>query len=107
MEEFLKQLQGHAGAVEEIGNRIECGEHYMEEVRNYLPSLNQMVTEIFQMKQEPGVLPELNSEFVIQVLNDILYGMEHEDAVFLLDVLRYGLMEIYHYIETELQSEEA
>lgn len=106
MVEFLEQLQEHTRAVEEIGNRIECGENYMEEVRSYLPSLNQIVTEIFQMKQEPGIFPDLNPEFVIQVLNDILYGMEHEDAVFLLDVLRYGLMEIYNYIETELKSEE-
>lgn len=107
MEGFLKQLQEHTGVVEEIGNRIECGEKYMEEVKNYLPLLNQIVMEIFQMKQGSGILTELNMEFVVQVLNDILYGMEHEDAVFLLDVLRYGLMEIYHYIETELQSEEA
>lgn len=104
MEEFMEQLQQHIDAVEKIGDKIETGENYIEEIKCYLPSLNQIITEIFQMT---GVLPELNQEFVVQVLNDILYGIEYRDSVYLLDVLRYGLLEIYNYIKTELQSEGA
>ena len=104
MEKFLEQLQEHIGVVEKIGDQIERGENYIEEIQGYLPSLNQIITEIFQMTE---ALPELNQEFVVQVLNDILYGIEHGDSVYLLDVLRYGLLEIYNYIKTELQSEGA
>lgn len=103
MNEFLNLLQSQIETAEEIGNKIENGEEYMEDIRDYLPSLNQMVTSIFQIAQEPDSVLEINAEFVLQVLNDILYGMEHRDSVFLLDVLRYGLLEIYYYIESEIK----
>lgn len=104
MNEFLSLLQSHIDTAEQIGNKIENGEDYMEDVRQYLPSLNRMVTDIFQMAQEPDSVLEINAQFIMQVLNDILYGIEHRDSVFLLDVLRYGLLEIYAYIGTELQN---
>ncbi len=104
MNEFLKLLQSQIETAEQIGNKIENGEEYMEDIRAYLPSLNQTVTSIFQIAQEPGSGLEINAEFVLQVLNDILYGIEHRDSVFLLDVLRYGLLEIYYYLAEELQS---
>ncbi len=104
MNEFLNLLQSQIETAEQIGNKIENGEEYMEDIRAYLPSLNQTVTSIFQIAQEPGSGLEINAEFVLQVLNDILYGIEHRDSVFLLDVLRYGLLEIYYYLAEELQS---
>lgn len=106
MNEFLDGLRQHIEVVEELGDKIEHGEAYMEDMRNYLPSLNQMITTIFDLQQAPEISVEINQEFVFQVLNDIIYGIENEDSVFLLDVLRYGLLEIYYYIGTELQSEE-
>lgn len=107
MLEFLEKLQQHIGIVEKIGDNIENRGNYMEDIRQYLPYLNQIITEILQMRQNPEILLEIDQVFVIQVLNDILYGIENRDAVFLLDVLRYGLLEIYYYIEKELQSEGA
>lgn len=107
MNEFLNLLQSQIETAEQIGNKIENGEEYMEDVREYLPSLNQMLTSIFQIAQEPETAFDINTEFVLQVLNDILYGIEHRDSVFLLDVLRYGLLEIYYYIGTELQGGQA
>ncbi|EOT23610.1 hypothetical protein VSQ32_15365 [Lachnospiraceae bacterium KK002] len=105
MEEFNVLLGKNIELVEKISCKIESGEPYMESLRIYLPSLNQMVTTIINMVQVPEISLELNQAFVLQVLQDILYGIENEDSVFLLDVLRYGLLEIYHYVETELQSE--
>lgn len=105
MNEFLNLLQLQIETAEQIGNKIENSEEYMEDIRAYLPSLNQTVTSIFQIAQEPESGLEINVEFVLQVLNDILYGIEHRDSVFLLDVLRYGLLEIYYYMAEELQSE--
>lgn len=107
MNEFLNLLQSQIETAEQIGNKIENGEEYMEDVRVYLPSLNQMVASIFQMAQGPEPVLEISPEFVLQVLNDVLYGIEHQDSVFLLDVLRYGLLEIYYYIGTELQGGQA
>lgn len=104
MNELLSLLQPHMETVEEIGNKIENGEEYMEDIKVYLPSLNQLMTDIFQMAQNPETGLEIDAGFVLQVLNDVLYGIEHGDSVFLLDVLRYGLLEIYGYIEEELQN---
>lgn len=106
MKEFLEALQQHIGLVEKIGDKIEQKEAYMEDIREYLPYLNQMITAIFDLMQNPQNPLEIDRGFVLQVLNDVVYGIENEDSVFLLDVLRYGLLEIYYYIGTELQSEE-
>ena len=103
MDEFVTALQQNIDIVNGIGQKIERGETYIDEIKAYLPSLGQMVTEIFGMLQRPEMALELNPEFINQVLNDIIYGIENEDSVFLLDVLRYGLMEIYHYMAAELQ----
>lgn len=106
MDELLNCLGQQIEMVEELGDRIEQGEACMDQVRNYLPSLNQMITMIFDLQKTPGCTLEMSREFVFQVLNDIIYGIENEDYVFLLDVLRYGLLEIFDYIAMELQSEE-
>lgn len=103
MNEFLNLLQSQIETAEEIGNKIENGENYMEEIRGFLPQLKQLITELFQVIQIPDSTLEIDSGFVTQVLNDILYGVENQDSVFLLDVLRYGLLELYYYIGTELQ----
>lgn len=103
MDNFFELLNQHIEAVEAIGNKIEADEPYMDAMRAYVPSLSQMITTVYQLAEE-GAL-QLSQEFVTQVLNDILYGMEQEDAVFLLDVLRYGLLEIYDYLLAELQKE--
>ena len=105
MNEFLNELQQNIEAVENIELKIEQGKTYMDELKEYLPSLNKMMTEILGFVQNSEINIELNPEFVLQVLNDIIYGIENEDSVFLLDVLRYGLLEIYDYIAAELQSE--
>lgn len=103
MNEFLNLLHSHIDTAEQIENKIENGEEYMGDIRAYLPFLNQLVTELFQMVQNSQSGLELNPEFVLQVLNDILYGIEHEDSVYLLDTMRYGLSEIYGYLAEELQ----
>lgn len=107
MLEFIELLHQHIEIVEKIGDKIENRGNYMEDIREYLPYLNQIITQILQMTQKEEILLKIDPSFVIQVLNDILYGIENRDAVFLLDVLRYGLLEIYYYIEKELQSEGA
>lgn len=106
MDEFLQVLQQQIEKVEEIANKIENGEQYQNDLQGYLPSLNQLITIIFEMIADPQIQLDVNQEFIVQVLNDIMYGMEHEDNVFLLDVLRYGLLEIYYYIGMEVQGEE-
>lgn len=107
MNEFLNLLQSQIETAEQIGNKIENGEEYMEDIRAFLPQLNQMVIAIFEMIQSQEAALEIAPGFVTQVMNDILYGIEHQDSVFLLDVIRYGLLEIYYYIGTELQGGQA
>jgi len=106
MNEFISVLQQHIDTVELIGNKIENGEAYMADMKAYLPDLNQMITTIFELVQNPQIQLSINPQFVLQVLNDIIYGIETEDSVFLLDVLRYGLLEVYYYTGTELQGGE-
>ena len=106
MDELGGMLRGHIETVRQICARIEKGENYLDELKEYLPALNQMVLKIFEWIEEPEIQLDVNQNFILQLLNDIVYGIEQEDSVFLLDVLRYGLLELYDYIGAELQGEE-
>lgn len=105
MDAFLSELQQNIETVDKLGNLIENGECYMDELKADLPIINQMVQKIFGLMTDPQIQLEISREFVLQVLNDIIYGVEQDDPVFLLDVLRYGLLEIYYFVGAELQGE--
>lgn len=106
MNNFWEILQEHIGALENILNKAENGAGIVSEIRSYLPSMNHVVTAMIELSTEPNKSIELNHEFVIQVLNDIVYGIQNEDEVYLQDVLQYGLLEIYNYVSDELRNEE-
>lgn len=105
MDEFFKMLQQEIDDLALIGDKIEKEENYMGELKACLPTINKRVQEIFSLAENPQTTLEINRDFVLQVLNDLIYGIEQEDAVFLLDVLRYGLLEIYYFVGSELQGE--
>jgi hypothetical protein len=105
MDEFLSTLQQEINHLDQIGNKIEKEENYMGELKACLPTINQRIQAIFALAADPQTELDISQEFVLQVLNDFLYGIEQEDMVFLLDVLRYGLLEIYYFVGTELQGE--
>lgn len=104
MDEFWNDLLQQIGAVEAVGAKIENGESYLDDLKGSIPALNKIISQIFELSQTPELGLEISTEFILQVLNDILYGIENEDAVFLLDVLRYGLLSVFYYIITELQN---
>ncbi len=92
--------------VENICSMIENEEEYLGKLTGYLSQLNETVSYILACAEDPANPFQINVEFVLQNLKDILYGIEQQDSVFLLDALRYGLMEIYKYGVDGLQSEE-
>ena len=106
MDELGRMIEEQIEIVTRISEKIENGEKYLEELKGYLPALNQVILKIFEGIADPQLALDVNQEFILQVLNDIIYGIEQEDTVFLLDVLRYGLLELFDYIVAELQGEE-
>ena len=105
MDNFLDELHVQCKTAEDLADKIEREEVYMDGLKAYLPSLTQTVSKLFAMMQN-GAAIDLSQDFVLQVLNDIVYGIEHEDAVCRADVLRYGLVELFDYVTSELQREE-
>lgn len=103
MDNFMKKLQEHIDKLKKLVDEMENGKNVMNAIKAYLPSMNEVIEEIMELSTVSGLKLELNHVFVIQVLNDIVYGIENEDVVFLQDVLRYGLLEIYSYVNEELQ----
>ncbi len=103
MEKFLEGLQQQRDYVESIAANVERGSAYLGELKQYLPTLNQVITDLLAMAQSDTALIEISSDYILQVLNDILYGIEKEDPVYLEDVLRYGLIEIFDYVAMEVQ----
>lgn len=103
MKNFLDELQNQREMAEELATKVECGEAYMEEMNVFLSTLNEMIAELFELMQDPVNPIELSRDFVLQVLNDIIYGVEKKDSVCLADVLRYGLIEIFDYVAAEMQ----
>lgn len=102
----MEDLRIHIGKVNEICRLIENEEEYNGALNEYLPKLNLIINDLLLYAQDEESSFTINEQFVIQVLQDVLYGMEYQDSVILLDALRYGLLEIYSYGIDELQSEE-
>lgn len=100
------ELQDHIEQVEHICQWIENEEEYLGKLKEYLPAMNQSINDILSWAQNPEIPFDINIQFVLQVLRDIVYGVEHGDSVFLLDTLRYGLLVIYEYTAQELKGEE-
>lgn len=101
-----ENLQVQMDKLDRICSLIENEEEYASILNGYLTELNQTVNYLLLCSQDETNPFTINEQFVVQVLEDILYGMEYQDSVMLLDVIRYGLMEIYRYGKDELQSEE-
>lgn len=104
MNDFLAELKCQRETAVDLANKIENEEAYMNELKAYLPTLTQTISKLFEIMQNEAAI-DINPDFVLQVLNDIVYGIENEDAVCLADVLRYGLAELFDYVTSELQSE--
>ncbi len=104
MNDFLVELKYQRETAVDLANKIEDEEAYMDELKAYLPTLTQTISTLFELMQNEAAI-EVNPDFVLQVLNDIIYGIENEDSVCLADVLRYGLAELFDYVTSELQSE--
>lgn len=94
------ELQSHIEKVNDICTLIDCGGEYLPKVLSYLPEINKTIGIILNCF-------EVNEQFVAQVLRDIVYGVEHSDAVILKDTLQYGLLEIYYYVSEECMNEES
>lgn len=91
------KLREHIDKVESICEMIERGDTYTEELVRYFGEINNILSAILTCAQDENNDFVINDQFILQVLKDILYGEEHKDSVFLLDTLRYGLLEIYKY----------
>lgn len=107
MNEFLAYLMEHMNHIEALCDRIETRVEYLAELRMLLPQVNQSISVILSLQEENPEIVELNQAFVSQVLKDLVYGIEKEDGVYLLDVLRYGLLPIYGYVLDIIQRGEA
>lgn len=98
MQEFIERLQWHKTCVKSIIEKIEHEKEFEYELNRYLPDLSHMVKEIFSYIENGRLNIEIDMNFLLNVLQDVVYGVEQKDTVFLLDVLKYGLLEIFDYI---------
>lgn len=98
-------LQLQIERAERICRLVENEEEYMGELTGWLPALNDTLKFILEGAGNSESSFAIDGEYVIQVLKDILYGMENQDSFFLLDVLRYGLLEIFSYARENAQKE--
>ena len=92
MHELLEKLCCNKEKVETIIQKIESREIYIDELKQYLPMMNEIVTCILY---EAKI--SINEEFLVQVLR--------QDDVILLDTLQYGWLEILNYVNDKLQGE--
>ena len=99
------QLKESIRKIKNICTLIEDEKEYIYELKANISKIQENICLILSYAQEGQHAFEINEEFVLQVLKDIVYGIEHQDAVFLLDALRYGLLQIYYYAAGELKSE--
>ncbi len=96
------ELQRHVKQIADICKLIENDKECMDVLIRYLPDLNTTINNILKYAQDQQNNFAINEMFVLHVLEDIVYGIEHRDLVILLDVLKHGLLEIYQYTLYEL-----
>lgn len=71
--------------IEDVCNAIINKENYLEKMPKCINSINNAVLPIIESSED--MAPK-----VLQVLEDMMYGMTQNDEVFLLDVLRFGVL---------------
>ena len=98
MQKLTETLDYNKDKTKEITEKIEEGAVYIDELKQYLPMMNETITCILKEKKL-----SLSQDFLVRVLHDLIDGIEREDDVILLDTLRYGWMEILDYVGEELQ----
>ena len=69
MNDFEKKLKFHMECIVEITDKIDNRQEYMEELKKYLPYMNQVIPEILKKSEDPQIEFELNDEFVKDVSN--------------------------------------
>lgn len=81
--------------IEQACQRMKKRENYMQEMPECVSAINDAMMLLLNEKN-------CNQEQILTLLEDIMYGMSQRDDVFLLDVLRFGLMpglqEYYHQL---------
>lgn len=91
--------------INEICILIKTQQEYLEKLKACLSIFSQGIEYILKVSADDKIPFEINERFVVQVLNDVLDGIEREDEVFLCDVLQFGLYPIYEYSITQLYGE--
>ena len=70
--------------IDKLCQKIINKENYMIDMPACIQAINQACEIILKYNN--------HSEEIIPILEDVMYGMTQRDEVFLLDVLRYGMM---------------
>ena len=86
-----EQEQFYENAVNQITSVCDAmlkRENYMEKMPECITAINQAVV---PRMQEAGN----QASYILQVLEDMMYGMSQQDEVFLLDVLRFGMLPLF------------
>lgn len=96
------ELKSHIEKLELLCTEMENEDEYIDEITNYLSVINGDIEWILECAQSGNNSFTINEQFVFQVLKDIIYGIENRDCVYLLDAVRYGLLQIYYYTDEEM-----
>lgn len=97
MREKQQILNSAIVALDEVCKKVIQKENYMEDMPKCIEIVNGAVT---MLMTEEGY----NQEYILQLLEDVMYGMSQQDEVFLLDVLRFGLKAGFESIEYQFES---
>lgn len=96
------ELRSHIETLELACAKLEYSEDGINEIKKCLPIINADIGWMLELAKNVNNDFEINEQFVFQVLKDIIYGIENKDGVYLLDAVRYGLLQIYYYADEEM-----
>ena len=85
MEEKKKNYREAACQIKNICDAMLKKENYMDKMPECITSINHAIMSLIE---ETGG----DASNILQVLEDMMYGMSQQDEVFLLDVLRFGIL---------------
>jgi len=97
MSEKQQVLEKAIESLDEVCKKIIEKNSYLEQMPFCISTVNEAVTMLMKEKK-------INQEYLLQLLEDMMYGMSQQDEVFLLDVLRFGLKAGFESIEYQFEN---
>ena len=98
--EYISILEELMEKLIELANKIEDKETYYEKLIEIVKEIEYTINLLFQIFSDVELAETAGFDkiYILQILQDLMSGIENDDRVLLVDVLRFGLYQELHKV---------